>query len=466
MRLPVAVLVLVAALASTTGSAAANSRSLSLGFFDPIYLEEPAVAETWLQRSVDAGSDIVKFDVGWPAAHRPANPRDPADIAYDFSRPDRALRAAHVHGLQVLLSFTNAPKWAEGPDRPADAPPGTWRPDPAALGDYGVALAKRYGGSFPDPAVPGAALPRAKAIQVWNEPNLPMYLTPQWSGNAPESPAIYRAMLNAFYDGVRSVDPDLLVVAAGTAPFGDPGRGGARMMPALFWRSALCQAQRRGRLRAVACANPARFDVFAHHPYPSGSPRWKENYADDVSISGMSKLTRILRAAERTRRAPGGRHPVWVTEISYDSSPPDPAGVPPVKHARFLQETLYLLWRQGVSTITWFRILDQPPEPSYGDSNQSGLYRLGGEVKPAAQAFRFPLVAERAGGRMLRVWGRSPVAGRVIVERRRRGRWIAVRRTSVTAHGTFLLRVRAGTGRDRLRARVGTERSLVWSMGG
>jgi len=34
-------------------------------------------------------------------------------------------------------------------------------------------------------------------------------------------------------------------------------------------------------------------------------------------------------------RAPGGRHPVWVTEISYDSGPPDPAGIPLVKHARF-----------------------------------------------------------------------------------------------------------------------------------
>ena len=41
-------------------------------------------------------------------------------------------------------------------------------------------------------------------------------------------------MLNAFYAGVRSVSSRALVVTAGTAPFGDPRRGGTRMAPALF----------------------------------------------------------------------------------------------------------------------------------------------------------------------------------------------------------------------------------------
>jgi hypothetical protein len=460
------VLVVVAAFASMTASAGANSRALSLGFFDPVYMQEPDVAAPWLQRTVDAGSDVVKLDIGWVAATRPADARDPADPAYDFSGADRGVRAASARGLQVVLSFVHAPAWAEGPDRPADAPAGTWRPDPAAIGDYGAALARRYSGSYPDPDVPGAMLPRVKALQVWNEPNFALYLTPQWSGRTPVSPAIYRAMLNAFYDGVKSADAAAVVVTAGTGPFGDPQRGGARMAPALFWRGVLCQRQVRGRLRPARCSDPAHFDVFAHHPYPSGSPRWKENYADDVSISGVYKLTRILRAAQRSRRAlPRIDHPVWVTEVSYDSAAPDPNGVPLPQHARYLQQTLYLLWRQGVSLITWYRIQDEAPVPSYGDTNQSGLYYLDGAVKPAARAFRFPFVAERAGGGMLRAWGRSPVAGRVKVERRRRGHWIALRSTRVSAHGTFLLAIPAIEGTDRLRASVGSERSLVWQLG-
>ena len=409
----------------------------------------------------------MKFDAGWPAPTRPASPRNPADPAYDFTRTDAAARAAAARGLQILLVFSKAPRWAEGPGRPAGAGAGTWRPDPTAVGDYGAALARRYSGSFADPLRPGFALPRVKAFQLWNEPNLALYLTPQWSGRRARSPEIYRAMLNAFYAGVKSVSRSALVVTAGTGPFGDPGVGGKRMMPARFWRGLLCQTEVRGKLRSVRCPRPARFDVLAHHPYPGGSPRWKELYRDDVSVNGMAKLTRILSAAERTGRAlPRKRHPVWVTEVSYDSSPPDPAGVPLARHARWLQETLYLLWRRGVSTITWFRIVDQLPVPSYGDTNQSGLYRVTGAVKPALRAFHFPFVAERtvANRRTLTVWGRSPIAGRVTIERSVAGRWVVLRNVTVRRHGTFLVRVSRRAGANRLRARVGSERSLTWQV--
>jgi hypothetical protein len=457
------------ALAGTAAApAAAATRPLALGFYDPVYLEQAAVSAPWLQRTVAAGADLVKVDAGWPAPVRPAHPRDPADPAYDFGRTDRAVAAAAASGLRVLVSFAGAPRWAEGARRPASALAGTWRPDPAAVRDYGAALARRYDGTFPDPGgAPGARLPRAIGFQVWNEPNLSIYLTPQWSHGRPASPEHYRRMLNAFYAGVRSVSPRALVVTAGTAPFGDPERGGARMAPALFVRTLLCQARSRGgRLRATRCPDPARFDVLAHHPYPGGSPRWKENYADDVSVAGMRKLTRVLRAAQRSGRAlPRSKaKPVWVTEVSYDSKPPDPDGVALAQHARFLQETLHLLWSQGVAAIFWFRIVDQRPVPSYGDTNQSGLYRLGGRAKPAARAFAFPFVVQRSGGR-LRAWGRSPVAGRVTVERLRGGRWVAAGGTTVRRHQTFELRIAAHGAPDRLRARTGVQRSLVWTIG-
>ena len=456
-----AVLVLCGA-AVTTSAAGAATAPLALGFYDPVYVAAPHFSSLWLQHTVDADADIVKIDAGWPAAVRPASPRDPSDPAYDFSRTDGAVKAARARGLRVLLSFSGAPPWAEGANRRRSAAPGTWRPDPAAIGDYGAALAKRYDGRYPDPAAPASALPRVHALQMWNEPNLSIYLTPQWSGRAPASPAHYRRMLRAFYAGVKSVAPKTLVVTAGTAPFGDPQTGGQRMAPARFWRALLCQTKR---LRPAACPNPARFDVLAHHPYPGGPPRWKEFYADDVSVAGMAKLTRILRAAQRSGRAlpRSTRKRVWVTEVSYDSSPPDPRGVPLARHARYLQETLYELWRRGVDTITWFRIVDSAPFPSYGDSNQSGIYRLSGKVKPARRAFRFPFVVARiaGGGGRYRAWGRSPVAGRVTIERRSAGRWIAVRRVTVRRHGTFSVAVSARLARGTLRARAGSERSLA-----
>jgi hypothetical protein len=60
-------------------------------------------------------------------------------------------------------------------------------------------------------------------------------------------------------------------------------------------------------------------------------------------------------------------------------------------------EAMRLLERQGVDVVTWFRLRDQPPEPSYAATNQSGLYLLSGEPKPSLQAFMS--VRDRLSGR-------------------------------------------------------------------
>ena len=448
------------------GAAPAQAaRPLALGFFDPFYMAAAPEVEPWFARTEDAGADIVRIQVGWPAANTAVRPpgfdaRDPAAPAYDFTRADAAIRAATGHGLAVLASFSGAPRWAEGPDRPASAPRGSWEPDPAAVHDYGVALATRYSGSFPDPLQPGRTLPRVKAFQVWNEPNLGLYLSPQWRDGTTFAPGHYRRMLRAFYSGVKSVQRDALVVTAGTAPFGDPQPGADRIMPARFVRELLCVDRDGTGLHPAPCPAPARFDVLSHHPYSVGSPGRAALNADDVSIPDLGKLTRILRAAERFGGAlPRQRHRLWVTEVSYDSGPPDPDGVPIERHARFLQEAFYLLWRQGADTITWFQIRDAPPQPSFEATSQSGVFFGDGRPKPAARAFRFPLVAERAGRRVMRVWGRSPLAGRVRIQRLTPGGWRTVGSVVVRRRDTFLVRVPA-TSADHLRATIGTERSL------
>jgi hypothetical protein len=450
------------------GAQAANG--LSVGFLDGVFNADAAERSPWLGRAVDSGADILRVDVGWPvlnSATRPAgfDARNPADPAYDFTRSDAAVVDATAHGLRVLASFTGAPLWAEGPGRPADAPPSSWKPDPAALEEYGAALAQRYSGTFPDPARPGQTLPRVDAFQLWNEPNLDKYLSPQWSGGKTFAPAHYRRMLSAFYRGVKSVRPGALVVTAGTAPFGDPEANGHRIMPVRFVRDMLCLRSSKGRLRAAtSCPEPARFDVLSHHPYSVGAPTRKALNTDDVSIPDIGKLTRLLRAAERSGGAlPRKRHRMWTTEVSYDSSPPDPQGVPVALQARYLEQTFYLLWRQGVDTITWFQIRDQLPQPSYAATNQSGIYFADGRPKPAQRAFRFPFVAERASRTTLRVWGRAPVAGSVRIERRAGSGWTLVRTVRAKEHGTFLVRITA-RGKASLRARVAGETSLTWPV--
>ena len=459
---PVGVLLGFLLLAAFAPGVASAQRGLATGFFDPMFTAPLPDRAPWLDRAVDSGADIVRIQIPWVAPNRPARPRDPADPAYDFEQADAAVVDAAAHGLRVLVSFTGAPRWAEGPGRPAAAEAGSWKPDPQALEEYGAALARRYSGSFPDPARPGRMLPRVSAFQVWNEPNLSKYLTPQWSGGRTFAPAHYRRMLSAFHRGVKSQSPSALVVTAGTAPFGDRMVNGRRIMPVRFVREMLCLRESRRRLRGTSCPSPARFDVLSHHPYSVGFPRRRALNPDDVSIPDLGKLTRLLRAAEGFGRAlPRKRHRLWVTEVSYDSSPPDPQGIPAARHARYLEEAFYLLWRQGVDTITWFRARDQLPEPSYAATNQSGVYLADGRPKLAQRAFRFPFVTEAAGRRSLRVWGRTPSTGSVRIERRVAGGWRLVRTLRRRAHGTFFATVTVPRG-TRMRARVGDEASLSW----
>ena len=153
------------------------------------------------------------------------------------------------------------------------------------------------------------------------------------------------------------------------------------------------------------------------------------NFPDDVSLGDLPKLKAVLDAGVRARKIVSrGRVRFWVTEFSWDTSPPDPQAVPLALQARWVSEAMYTMWRSGVSLVTWFTLVDSPfPDSPY----QSGLYFVNGKPKPALEAFRFPFVALKAGTSM-RLWGRTPGSkpGRVVVERQGSGwRRIATVRT-------------------------------------
>ncbi|HWF51448.1 MAG TPA: hypothetical protein VG294_12485 [Solirubrobacteraceae bacterium] len=446
-----ALLVAAVILAVAPTASAAGLRPLRLAFTDGLFVGP--TQSLWLQRAAGAGAQIVRLDAGWPAARAPADPSNPTDPAYDFTTLDSSVRNAAADGLTPLLSFTSAPAWAQGPHRPASAPPGSWLPDPGAIEAYGRALAERYNGQFRDPLGSGSVLPKVTLFQLWNEPNLPQYLSPQWqkvSGHwVAVAPNHYRLMLNAFYAGVKAVQPGATVVTAGTAPFGDFGHG-QRMMPVLFWSQVLRQ--------------PTSFDVLAHQPYSVGPPSTRALNANDVSIPDIGKLTTLLRRAERRGDAlPRGlHHPVWVTETGYNTKPPNPGGIAVATAARWLEQTVYLLWSQGVSVVTQYLIRDEPPIPSYDQSSQSGVYYLDGAPKPSLTAFRFPLVGHRATTGHVRAWLRAPVAGRLSVFARRSGRWTAV--TTVSVKQDEILDLPVPGKPSALRASEAGLSSLVWTM--
>jgi hypothetical protein len=212
-------------------------------------------------------------------------------------------------------------------------------------------------------------------------------------------------------------------------------------------------------LTPVGCADPPHLDAVSHHPYGIEGPLWHALYPDDAAVPDIHKIARVLHAAERAGHVlPRGPKRLWATEISWDSSPPDPKGVTIAEHARWLEQALYVLWRQGVDTVLWLQIADSPPIPDYASTY------LGGDPKPAAQAFRFPLVTRRLNRGHVQVWGRAPDRGTVLIEVRRSAGWTLARTLRVGEGEVFQTTI-AARGRASFRAQVGTQTSLVWTQG-
>jgi hypothetical protein len=454
----VALAALCAALAIGAAQPAEAARSLKLGLTDNLFMSANAGTRAqWLDRAVQAGATDVQLGGIWRAiapADRPPgfDARNPAHPAYNWGTLDAAVSDARARGLAVTILVGQAPSWAEGANRRPSAPAGTWKPKPAALEDFGHAIASRYSGSF-------GPLPAVRQFQLWAEPNLSNYLNPQYKRKRPKSPSHYRRMLNAFNSGVNSANRRAKVITGGTAPYGEPP-GGDRMRPLAFWRGVFC-------LTGTPCRRKARFDVLAHHPITtSGGPNRSAIHPDDVATPDLHNLRALLRRAERANTISGGRHPLWATEFWWESNPPDTCtGVKARKHARYIAEALYLYWKQGASLAVNFLLRDTP----YNGSDcgrqtfQTGLYFADGSPKPALQAFRFPFVADRLSKRKARLWARTPVAGKLVIERRRGGDWRRIAGKQL-AQGKVFAKSRRIRGNAKLRARVGGQTSSVWRL--
>jgi hypothetical protein len=465
------VLILLALGAGTTGAAAAP-HGLELGVTDPVLSGSDAILrEEWMARAASARANLALLGANWAriAPARPAagfDPADPADPAYRWEALDGAVRGAVAQGIQPLLAIDVAPAWAEGPNRPslALAPAGTWLPQPGELGLFARAIATRYSGSFVDPGDPGAGpLPRVRYFEIWAEENLWFHLNPLWEGQKLVAPGHYREMLNAAYAGIHGASPGARVIAGGLSPYGDANPGGTRIPPVLFWRSLLCL--RGSKLRPVDCPEPAHFDIAAHNPINVLGPSSSAFSPLDVSTPDIGRLTPIVRRAVATGRAlPAKPKPFWATEIWWDSSPPDPQGVPLARHARFVAKSLFELWQQGVGAVVWWYLRDQAPGASgFGGTQQSGLFYREGRPKPAYRAFRFPFVAIRGKHGRVLLWGKAPSPGGLVVERRTRRGWVPLAHLVAGPRRVFLARVDAG-GRFQARARQARETSPAWQV--
>jgi hypothetical protein len=314
-------------------------------------------------------------------------------------------------------------------------------------------------------------------VRYWqglNEPNLSLYFNPQFENGKPASPRLYRVLINAFYAAVKAVDSSNLVLAAGLGPIAIPGW---TIGPMRFARELLCMAGRRDPHPLPGdCEGGVHFDIFDIHPYTTGGPTHK-GHADDVELGDLEKLTELIDAADRAGRIKSRfRHtPIWNTEFSWDSSPPDPGGLPMRILTRWTAEAIYRNWSAGISRFFWLFLRDWAPNPTlpFNETIEAGLYFRGATLaedrpKPSMYAFRFPFVAySKKGG--FYFWGRTPDSkgGRAVIEIRQGGGWRNAAVARADRHGIFEGEVEGGYGRNErgtVRARYRGETAVPFSL--
>ena len=439
-----------------------------------------------MTRLAALGVDRVRLTANWAVLTRDPDsetqPRfDAADpAAYEQARwagIDRAVIAAQATGLKVLIDVGFwAPHWA------TDDPPGPrarTNVDPAAYAAFVRATLLRYSGTFalptkttpappssqddlllqgtfgPAPSsessssftVAGDPLPRVEQFALWNEPNHPALLLPQWTGSGrgarPASPTVYRRMLAAAVPAARAVRPDAeLLVGNTSSSGGTPGTGA--VAPLRFLRELACVDRRLKPLRTPACANyrPIDGDGWAHHPYnrnvrpdTPADPR----RPDDVSVAQLGKLGLLLdRLARRGRIAPGLKR-IHVTEFGYETIP-----IPRRPRISKLTQARWLTWAEQIAShqrgvVSWaqFLLRDQPPAPvRVSDSTArpfgqfgTGLDEADGTPKLAALSFVAGLFAQPSGRRNVSVYVRLRLGDdprTVGIEERRGKRWRTV----------------------------------------
>jgi hypothetical protein len=456
VRRPLLVALLLSLAWCSVASPAGAARPLRTAVFDPLHFLDHRAQQAAFDRSRAAGATMVRLFLTWksvapnPIPHG-LDPADPNNPHYNWEWFDRQVRLASARGLEPYANVMYAPAWAEG----GHDGRGIFRPDPTAFAAFGRAAARRYSGSFAPPGQP--PLPRIRYWLPWGEPNRDYHLMPQYEGGRIVSALQYRALVNGFAGAVKAVDSGNRVIAGSLAPLARQGKPA----PLAFMRELFCLS-RSLRPTCDLRGDPLVFDIWSHHPYTLGGPTHRAG-GDNVSLGDLPRMRQTLGAAVRAGHVrSSGPVALWATELGWDTSPPDPRGVPARLHARWVSEALYRLWQNRFTLVTWWRVFDDPlPQGRY----QSGLYTVGGAPKLSLTAFRFPVVAfRRAGG--VYVWGRTPTsrAGGVVLEIRAGSGWRRLGTARANGHGVFARRFGAHARSGFVRARFRGERSVPFSL--
>jgi hypothetical protein len=397
-------------LSSAGAPPASASHSQSLFFEAPRDLigVTPAARSKALVQLQGLGVKALRVELAWhsvaPAADSSKRPNfeatNPLSPSYNWGAYDGLLaEAARLHWSVLLTVTSPVPKWATAGHNDKYL---VTRPDDRQFEEFMTAVGRRYGSEV-------------SLYAIWNEPDHPQFLRPQFLPNGkPASPRIYRGLFQAGYEGLKAAGISKPKVLMGeTAPFGfdrvNVRREGVLhdVAPLEFLRETLC-LNSKYRMSGTCGVLPAY--GYAHHAYTVGSPSYRPPQRDDVTIGVLSRLSSALDKAAAAHAIPG-RIPIYLTEYGVQSKP-SLIGVSLAKQAEYDAISEKIAWSSSrVAAFSQYLLRDDPlgGPPGSGVHGgvigfQTGLETASGGRKPLYSGFPVPLVVSKQ-GHGFSLWG-------------------------------------------------------------
>lgn len=295
------------------------------------------------------------------------------------------------------------------PPPPSGGGGGSPPPPPPGGGDTSPPPPPGSGEPTPPPP-PGTTLPRISLWSIYNEPNHPLFLSPQKHKGVLISPSLYRNLYRAGWSALaRTGHGGDTILIGETLPIGsNASRETAATSPLAFLRELFC-------LNGSGKRHPGCSGRFSklhasgwalHAYYRKTGPFSRPPGPDDVTPASVGKLRALLTRAGRRGRV-NRALPIWDTENGAQTRPPDPKGSPFPAQARFINEAEYLAWRTPfVRSFSQYLLTDDVPVWAF----QTGLRRADGRPKPSLLAYLLPIYVAKAGKGVV-VWGRIPPGG-------------------------------------------------------
>jgi hypothetical protein len=380
-------------------------------------LLEPATRPAALVQLQTLGVKALRVELNWySVAPAPTSATKPSfeatnPASYGWGQYDVLLAEAQRLHWQVLLTVTApVPRWATANKKA----PYTNRPDDLDFQEFMTAVARHYGSEV-------------ALYSIWNEPNEPAYLMPQWSSSGkPVSGRIYRGLYQAGYAGLQAAGLTHPRVLFGeTAPVGDDTVNVRRekaaallhpVAPLEFMREALCL---NAKYRKSGSCSELQMSGYAHHAYfPAAGPRYVWKQKDSVTIASLSRLSNALNLAARARAIPGGV-PIYLTEFGVNSKPNKYEGVSAAKQAEYDAIAEHMAYSNPrVAAFSQYLLKDDPIGGPFSASAiggfvgfQTGLEYVSGARKPLYYGFPVPLTVSKR-GHGFSLWGLvRPAAG-------------------------------------------------------